>query len=199
MFLSDRSIREQIEARRLVIRPLAPNAVQPSSVDLRLGRTLRVFLPKARGQDPLQGGHRIDLARGDQYGTHDVELQRGEPYFLLPGQFALGVTLEAITLPDDLVGRLDGKSSLGRFGLLIHATAGLVDPGWDGRLTLELGNLGPLPISLYYGMKIGQISFSPTTTPVDIPYGDQRVGSRYQGDHTATLSRYALELDPDLP
>jgi dCTP deaminase len=121
-------------------------------------------------------------------------LAPGQPFYLRPGEFALGVTEEWIAVPEDLVARLDGKSSLGRLGLLIHATAGLVDPGWEGRLTLELANLAPFPITLFVGMKIGQISFIQMTTPVDVPYGRRELSSKYQGDREPTPSRYHLEF-----
>src|SRR5215212_5119339 len=179
-------MREQIEQGRIRVEPLAEDAIQPSSIDLRLGDKIRVF----------RNNHisHIDLRQNTACLTEVVEVQPGQPFFLRPLEFALGVTLEHIVVPDDLVARLDGKSSLGRVGLLIHATAGLVDPGWQGRLTLELMNLAPFPISLYAGMKIGQISFIKMTTAVDIPYGHGTLASKYQGDTDPTPSRYRLEL-----
>jgi len=187
VFLSDRTMREEIERGRIRIEPLAKDAIQPSSIDLRLGDKIRVF----------RNNHisHIDLRHDTAALTEVVEMKHGQPFFLRPLEFALGVTLEHIVVPDDLVARLDGKSSLGRVGLLIHATAGLVDPGWKGRLTLELMNLAPFPITLFAGMKIGQISFVQMTTPVDTPYGGTALSSKYQGDTDPTPSRYHLELE----
>jgi dCTP deaminase len=187
VILSDRTMRDEIERGRIRIEPLADGAIQPSSIDLRLGNKMRVF----------RNNHisHIDLRQDTAALTEVVEVQPGQPFFLRPLEFALGVTLEHITVPDDLVARLDGKSSLGRVGLLIHATAGLVDPGWQGRLTLELMNLAPFPITLFAGMKIGQISFIQMTTPVDVPYGNSALASKYQGDTGPTPSRYHLEIE----
>ncbi|MFN8524067.1 MAG: dCTP deaminase [Chloroflexota bacterium] len=186
MILSDRSMRALIESGRIRIDPLAENAIQPSSIDLRLGDKIRVF----------RNSHisHIDVREDTAGLTEVVDLEPGKPFFLRPGEFALGVTLETVTVPDDLVARLDGKSSLGRLGLLIHATAGLVDPGWEGRLTLELMNLAPLPLSLFAEMKIGQLSYIQMTTPVDQPYGAGGLRSKYQGDTDPTPSRYHLEF-----
>ena len=187
MFLSDRTMRDEIERGRIRVEPLAEGAIQPSSIDLRLGSKMRVF----------RNNHisHIDLRHDTAALTEVVEMKPGQPFFLRPLEFALGVTLEHIVVPDDLVARLDGKSSLGRVGLLIHATAGLVDPGWEGRLTLELMNLAPFPITLFAGMRIGQISFVQMTTPVDNPYGGGGLASKYQGDTEPTPSRYHLELE----
>ncbi len=187
MFLSDRTMRDEIERGRIRVEPLAEGAIQPSSIDLRLGSKMRVF----------RNNHisHIDLRQDTAALTEVVEMKPGQPFFLRPLEFALGVTLEHIAVPDDLVARLDGKSSLGRVGLLIHATAGLVDPGWEGRLTLELMNLAPFPITLFAGMRIGQISFVQMTTPVDNPYGGGTLSSKYQGNTDPTPSRYLLELE----
>lgn len=187
MILSDRTMRDELERGRIRVEPLAEGAIQPSSIDLRLGNKMRVF----------RNNHisHIDLRHDTAALTEVIEVQPGQPFFLRPLEFALGVTLEHIVVPDDLVARLDGKSSLGRVGLLIHATAGLVDPGWEGRLTLELMNLAPFPITLFAGMKIGQISFIKMTTPVDTPYGGGTLASKYQGDTEPTPSRYHLELE----
>jgi dCTP deaminase len=127
--------------------------------------------------------------------TELVEIAGDEPFILHPGEFVLGSTLERVGLPDDLVARLEGKSSLGRLGLLIHSTAGYVDPGWDGNLTLELSNVANLPITLYDGMKIGQISFQRLTSPVEVAYGDDRIGSRYRGQRDPTASLYHRDFD----
>jgi dCTP deaminase len=186
VILSDRTMRDEIERGRIRVEPLGEGAIQPSSIDLRLGDRIRVF----------RNNHisHIDVRQDTSCLTEVVQLQEGQPFFLRPLEFALGVTHELIAVPDDLVARLDGKSSLGRLGLLIHATAGLVDPGWEGRLTLELMNLAPFPITLWPGMKIGQISFIKMTTPVDAPYGGGRLASKYQGDTEPTPSRYHLEF-----
>ena len=182
MVLSDRSIREELEAGRLVIDPVDDGAIQPASVDLRLGRELRVFQ-----------SHRvqvIDVKQEMAHLTELVEIDELNPFVLHPGEFVLGVTLEEVRVPDDLVGRLDGKSSLGRLGLVVHSTAGFVDPGWHGRLTLELSNLATLPINLYYRMKVSQISFMRLTTPAERPYGSRDLGSKYQGQMEPTPSRF---------
>ena len=186
MVLSDRSIRVELAAGRIVVDPVDLDDIQPSSVDLHLGDDFQVF---RNSRYPY-----IDPAR-DQAGlTERVCASTEEPFVLHPGEFVLGTTVEHIALPDDIVGRLEGKSSLGRLGLLIHSTAGYVDPGWEGRLTLELSNVANLPIVLTPGMKIGQISFSQMTTPVDRPYGHPELGSKYQGQVDATPSR--MHLNP---
>src|SRR3954451_12029095 len=179
MILSDRTIREQIEAGRIVIDPFDPVCVQPSSVDLHVDAEFRVF---RNNRYPF-----IDVKQ-EQDLTELVEVKPDEPFILHPGEFVLGSTLERVAIPDDLVARLEGKSSLGRLGLLIHSTAGYVDPGWDGFLTLELSNVANLPITLYPGMKIGQISFFKLTSPAETPYG--AAGNKYQGQRGPTPSRY---------
>ena len=179
MILSDRSIREEIEAGRSVIDPFDPDCVQPSSVDLHVDAEFRVF---ANNRYPY-----IDVKEEQPDLTDLVEVKPDEPFILHPGEFVLGSTLERVALPDDLVARLEGKSSLGRLGLLIHSTAGYVDPGWDGYLTLELSNVANLPITLYPGMKIGQISFFRLTTAAEKPYGS--AGNKYQGQRGPTASR----------
>ena len=182
MILSDRTIREELEAKRIVIDPFDEAAIQPSSVDLRLGRFFRVFLNHTTRV--------IDVKENQENLTPLVEIGEDEPFILHPGEFVLGSTLERVALPSDLVARLEGKSSLGRLGLLIHSTAGFVDAGWDGHLTLELSNVANLPITLYPEMKIGQISFLKMTTPADRPYGSKETGSKYQGQRGPTPSRY---------
>lgn len=181
MVLSDHSIKLELAKGRIVIDPVDPDDIQPSSVDLHLGSDFQVFrnsrLPYI---DP-------DIEQAGL--TEQVTASATEPFVLHPGEFALGTTVERIALPDDIVGRLEGKSSLGRLGLLIHSTAGYVDPGWDGMLTLELSNVANLPIILSPGMRIGQISFSQMTSPVDRPYGHPGLGSKYQGQDGATPSR----------
>ena len=184
MVLSDRSIKLEMAADRIVIDPCDPDDIQPSSVDLHLGSDFQVF---RNSRYPY-----IDPAREMPGLTERVAASSEEPFVLHPSEFALGTTLERIALPDDIVGRLEGKSSLGRLGLLIHSTAGYVDPGWDGRLTLELSNVANLPILLVPGMKIGQISFARMTTEVDRPYGHPDLGSKYLGQDAATPSKMYL-------
>jgi len=187
VILSDRDIRSAIETGRIVIEPFSPDAVQPSSVDLHLDRRFRVF---RNSRYPF-----IDVRQDQPDLTELVEIEEEQPFILHPGEFVLGSTLERVSLPDDLVARLEGKSSLGRLGLLIHSTAGYVDPGWDGNLTLELSNVANLPITLYYGMKIGQISFQQMSSPVDVAYGDERIGSKYRGQRDPTASLYHRDFD----
>jgi dCTP deaminase len=182
MVLSDRSIREAIAAGRIVIDPLEDGYIQPSSLDVRLDHLFRVFL-----------NHTMDVidVKADQEDlTELVKVEEDQFFVLHPGEFVLGSTLESIGLPDDLVGRIEGKSSLGRLGLLIHSTAGFLDAGFKGHLTLELANVANLPIRLYPGMKIGQVSFFEMTTPADNPYGSKTAGSKYQGQRGPTPSRY---------
>ena len=188
MVLSDRSIKEELAEGRIVIRPLAPNDIQPASVDLHLDRKVLVF-------DNYQRPY-IDVKESLEKLSQTVEIPDPEPFILHPGDFVLGSTMEHIELPDDLVARLEGKSSLGRIGLVIHSTAGFVDPGWKGNLTLELSNLARLPITLYYGMKIGQISFLRLTTPADRLYGSESLGSKYQGQTEPTASRFHRDFQP---
>jgi dCTP deaminase len=185
--LSDRDIRAEITAGRIVIDPYVPEAVQPSSIDLHLDRRFRVF---KNSRYPY-----IDVREEQAELTELVEIAGDEPFILHPGEFVLGSTLERVALPNDVVARLDGKSSLGRLGLLIHSTAGFVDPGWDGNLTLELSNVANLPITLYDGMKIGQISFQRMSSPVDMEYGDARLGSRYRGQRDPTASLYHRDFE----
>jgi dCTP deaminase len=187
VILSDRDIRSAIEAGRIVIEPFSPDAIQPSSVDLHMDRRFRVF---RNSRYPY-----IDVRQDQADLTELVQIQDEQPFILHPGEFVLGSTLERVSLPDDLVARLDGKSSLGRLGLLIHSTAGFVDPGWEGNLTLELSNVANLPITLYYGMKIGQISFQRMSSPVEVAYGDERIGSKYRGQRDPTASLYHRDFE----
>jgi len=183
VILSDRSIREEVAAGRIVIEPFDDTCVQPSSVDLHIDRYFRVFRNHTMGH--------IDVKQNLEELTELIEVaDDDDPFMLHPGEFVLGSTLERVALPDDLVARLEGKSSLGRLGLLIHSTAGFVDAGWDGQLTLELSNVANLPITLYAGMKIGQISFIRMTTAADNPYGSAVVGSKYQHQQGPRPSRY---------
>lgn len=183
MVLSDRTIKEEIAKHRIVIEPLIPDCIQPASVDLHLDKRLLVFNSQ---RYPAY----IDVKRSIDHLNELVEIDEDCAFFLNPGEFVLASTLESITLPDDIVGRLEGKSSLGRIGLLIHSTAGYVDPGWHGNLTIELSNIAKLPITLYYKMKIGQISFLRLTSPVDRLYGSAELGSRYQGQNEPTATKY---------
>jgi dCTP deaminase len=188
VILSDRSIRQELAAGRIVIDPLDQSDIQPSSVDLRIDRYFRVFRNHSMRV--------IDVREDQEELTELVEIGEDDAFILHPGEFVLGSTAERVALPDDLVARLEGKSSLGRLGLLIHSTAGFVDCGWDGHLTLELSNVANLPITLYPGMRIGQISFLRMTTPADRPYGSAQVGSKYQGQRGPTPSRYFENFRP---
>jgi len=180
--LSDRTIRRLLGEGRIRIDPYDETLLQPSSVDVRVDRYFRVF-HNARYAF-------IDVREPQEDLTELVEIEEEQPFILHPGEFVLGSTLERITLPDDLVARLEGKSSLGRLGLLIHSTAGFIDPGWDGHVTLELSNVANLPITIYFGMKIGQLSFVQLTEAAEKPYGSAALGSKYQGQRGPTPSRY---------
>jgi dCTP deaminase len=180
--LSDRTIARLLEEGRIEIDPYDDTLLQPSSVDVRVDRLFRVF---ANSRYPF-----IDVKQPQEDLTELVEIEEDNPFILHPGEFVLGSTLERIRLPDDIVGRLDGKSSLGRLGLLIHSTAGFIDPGWNGHVTLELSNVANLPITIYYAMKIGQLSFVRLTEPAATPYGANGLGSKYQGQRGPTPSRY---------
>jgi dCTP deaminase len=182
MVLSDGTIRAEIAAGRLVFDPFDPSLVQPSSVDVRVDRRFRVF---HNARYPY-----IDVRKPMEELTELVTIEGDEPFILHPGEFVLGQTLERVTLPDDLVARLEGKSSLGRLGLLIHSTAGFVDSGWEGNLTLELSNVANLPITIYHAMPIGQISFMRMDAPVERPYGSDETRSKYQGQAEPTPSRF---------
>ncbi len=187
--LSDRDIRAAIESGDVVIRPYDPVDLQPSSVDLHLDRRFRVF---RNNRYPY-----IDVRKPQPDLTELVTIENDEPFILHPGEFVLGQTLEWTELPADLVARLEGKSSLGRLGLLIHSTAGYVDPGWKGNLTLELSNVANLPIALYFGMKIGQISFFRMSSAVERPYGSKELGSKYQGQSEPTASAFHRDFSKD--
>ena len=179
--LSDRTIRRLLGEGRIEIEPYDDSLMQPSSVDVRVDRYFRVF---RNSRYPF-----IDVKAQQEDLTELVEID-DDPFILHPGEFVLGSTLERVTLPDDLVARLEGKSSLGRLGLLIHSTAGFIDPGWDGHVTLELANVANLPITVYPGMKIGQLSFVQLTEPAEHPYGSDGLGSKYQGQRGPTPSKY---------
>ena len=187
VILSDRTIREEVAAGRIIIEPFEDGAVQPSSVDLRLDKYFRVFRNHTLSH--------IDVKQNLEELTELVEASDEDPFILHPGEFVLGSTAERVAIPTDIVGRIEGKSSLGRLGLLIHTTAGFVDAGWDGQLTLEFSNVASLPITLYPGMKIGQISFIRMTTEADQPYGTGKLGSKYQGQKGPRPSRYWENFD----
>jgi dCTP deaminase len=180
--LSDGTIRRLVEEERIKIRPWDPAMVQPASVDLKLGTSFRVF-----------HNHRlpaIDLAQPPSGVTEHVQIDEDASFVIHPGEFVLGSTVEWVELPDDVVARIEGKSSLGRLGLIVHATAGFVDPGFSGSLTLEITNLTRVPIKLYAGLPIAQLSFMALDAPAEHPYGSEALGSHYQGQVAATESRY---------
>jgi dCTP deaminase len=185
--LSDRTIRAEIEAGRIAIDPFDAELVQPSSIDVRVDNRFRVF---HNARYPY-----IDVRQPMDDLTELVEVHGDEPFILHPGEFVLGQTLEQVTLPDDLVARLEGKSSLGRLGLLIHSTAGFVDSGFSGNLTLELSNVANLPITIYHRMPIGQISFMRMDGSVERPYGSRGTHSKYQGQAEPTPSRFHLNFE----
>jgi dCTP deaminase len=189
VLLSDRDIRAQIADGRLAIEPFDPVLVQPSSIDVRLDGLFRAF-------NNTRYTH-IDPAQRQDDLTTLVERVEGEPFVLHPGEFVLGSTLEVCTLPDDLAGRLEGKSSLGRLGLLTHSTAGFIDPGFTGHITLELSNVANLPITLWPGMKIGQLCLIKLSSPAEFPYGSASVGSKYQGQRGPTPSKAYLNFSHD--
>ncbi len=191
MVLSDHTIKEELTKGRIVVEPLMEGSIQPASVDVHLDRKILVFTNSRRPY--------IDVKQEVSDLTDMVEIQDDHPFILHPGEFVLASTLEHISIPEDIVARLEGKSSLGRLGLLIHSTAGYVDPGWTGHLTLELSNVARLPITLYYGMKIGQMSFLRLTTPADNLYGSKALGSKYQGQRVPTASRVHMDYNEKNP
>jgi len=186
VLLSDRDIRAEIEAGRVVLEPYEPAMVQPSSIDVRIDRFFRLF---DNHKYPV-----IDPSADQPELTRLVEVKPDEPFVLHPGEFVLASTFEVVTLPDDVAARLEGKSSLGRLGLLTHSTAGFIDPGFSGHVTLELSNVATLPIMLWPGMKIGQLCFFRLSSAAEHPYGSDRSGSRYQGQRGPTASRSHLSF-----
>ncbi len=186
MLLSDKDIKLEIEKKRVVLEPCDLNMVQPSSVDVRLDRLFRTFENHKYAY--------IDPAENQPDLTREVGVEPNEPFILHPGEFVLGSTYEVITLPDDIAGRLEGKSSLGRLGLLTHSTAGFIDPGFSGHVTLELSNVANLPIKLWPGMKIGQLALFRLSSPAEHPYGAVVYGSRYQGQRGPTPSKAYLNF-----
>ena len=181
MLLSDRDIKAEIDSGRVRLEPYDEAMVQPSSIDVRMDKYFRLF---DNHKYPF-----IDPAEDQPDLTRLIEVERGEPFILHPGEFVLGSSYEVVTLPDDLAARLEGKSSLGRLGLLTHSTAGFVDPGFSGHVTLELSNAATLPIKLWPGMKVGQLCFFRLSSPTENPYGSAKYGSRYQGQRGPTASR----------
>lgn len=186
VLISDRDIRKEIDARRIVLEPYLPEMVQPSSVDVRIDRFFRLF-------DNHKYAH-IDPQLEQPELTRLVEVDPDEPFILHPGEFVLGSTYETVTLPDDIAARLEGKSSLGRLGLLTHSTAGFIDPGFSGHVTLELSNMATLPIKLWPGSKIGQLCFFRLSSPAEYAYGSGQYGNRYQGQRGPTASRSHLNF-----
>ena len=181
MLLSDRDIKAEISVGRVQVEPYDEAMIQPSSIDVRLDRWFRVF-------ENHKYPH-IDPSVEQEDLTRLLETEGDEPFILHPGEFVLGSTFEVVSLPDDVAGRLEGKSSLGRLGLLTHSTAGFIDPGFSGHVTLELSNVATLPITLYPGMKIGQLCLFRLSSPAEYPYGSEKYGSRYQGQRGPTPSR----------
>jgi dCTP deaminase len=186
MLLSDRDIKSEIDKGRVVLEPYDVNMIQPSSVDVRLDRLFRTF-------ENHKYAH-IDPAENQPELTREVAVEGNDPFILHPGEFVLGSTYEVISLPDDIAGRLEGKSSLGRLGLLTHSTAGFIDPGFSGHVTLELSNVATLPIKLWPGMKIGQLCLFRLESPAEHPYGSAVYGSRYQGQRGPTPSKAYLNF-----
>ena len=186
MLLSDRDIKAEVAAGRIGLEPFSADMVQPSSIDVRLDKYFRLF---DNHKYPF-----IDPREDQDELTRLVEVKDGEPFILHPGEFVLGSTYELVTLPDDIAARLEGKSSLGRLGLLTHSTAGFVDPGFSGHVTLELSNVATLPIKLWPGMKIGQLCFIKLSSPAEKPYGSSEYSSRYQGQRGPTASRSHLNF-----
>lgn len=186
MLLSDGDIRKQLDSGRIKLDPLNLDLLQPSSIDVRLDRFFRLF---DNHKYPF-----IDPREQQDELTRFVEVASDEAFILHPGEFVLGSTYEYVSLPDDIAARLEGKSSLGRLGLLTHSTAGFVDPGFEGHVTLELSNVATLPIKLWPGMKIGQLCFFQLSSPSENPYGSEKYGSRYQGQRGPTASRSHLRF-----
>ncbi len=182
VILSDRTLREEIANHRIIIEPFDERCIQPSSIDVKVGNLFRVFRNHTAGL--------IDVKQDLEDLTELITIADDGVFILHPGEFVLGSTFERIGVPNDLVARIEGKSSLGRLGLLIHSTAGFIDAGFDGHITLELSNVASLPITIYPQMKIGQVSFVQMTTPADNPYGSGARGSKYQGQRGPTPSRY---------
>ncbi|MBF0807284.1 dCTP deaminase [Rothia nasimurium] len=190
MLFSDQDIRKEIDAGRIALEPYDPSMIQPASVDVRIDRFFRLF-----------DNHKypyIDPSQAQEDLTRLVEVAPDEPFILHPGEFVLGATYEKVTLPDNIAARLEGKSSLGRLGLLTHSTAGFIDPGFSGHVTLELSNMATLPIMLWPGSKVGQLCFFQLTSATEHPYGSGAYGNRYQGQRGPTASRSYLNFHKTL-
>lgn len=190
MLFSDQDIRKEIDAGRIALEPYDPSMIQPASVDVRIDRFFRLF-----------DNHKylyIDPSQEQEDLTRLVEVAPDEPFILHPGEFVLGATYEKVTLPDNIAARLEGKSSLGRLGLLTHSTAGFIDPGFSGHVTLELSNMATLPIMLWPGSKVGQLCFFQLTSATEHPYGSGAYGNRYQGQRGPTASRSYLNFHKTL-
>jgi dCTP deaminase len=186
VLLSDKDIRSEVESGRVGIDPYEPKMIQPSSIDVRLDKFFRVF-----------ENHKyevIDPSKEQPELTREIEVGNDEHFILHPGEFVLASTYEVVTLPDDIAARLEGKSSLGRLGLLTHSTAGFIDPGFSGHITLELSNVANLPVKLFPGMKIGQLCLVKLSSAAENPYGSAIYGSRYQGQRGPTASRSWLNF-----
>ena len=186
MILSDRSIREELAAGRIGITPFEEKQIQPSSVDLRLGHRFRRF---QRTNLPF-----IDIKKPVSDLMEVLEVEAGQPVIVRPREFLLGTTVETVTIPADIVAQLEGRSSLGRLGIVIHSTAGYIDPGFSGQITLEISNLLEEPVALYAGIRVAQVFFSRMTTPADRPYGSGGLTSKYQGQEDTTASRLYLDF-----
>ncbi len=187
MLLSDRDIRRALDCGQITLDPLDRDLIQPASIDVRLDRVFRLF-----------DNHKysvIDPATAQPGLTRAIEVSQDDPFVLHPGEFVLGATFERVSLADDIAARLEGKSSLGRLGLLTHSTAGFIDPGFCGHVTLELSNTATMPILLYPGMKVGQLCFFTLSSPAEAPYGSASLGSHYQGQRGPTASRSHLRFD----
>lgn len=190
MLFSDQDIRKEIDAGRIALEPYDPSMIQPASVDVRIDRFFRLF-----------DNHKypyIDPSQDQEDLTRLVEVAPDDPFILHPGEFVLGATYEKVTLPDNIAARLEGKSSLGRLGLLTHSTAGFIDPGFSGHVTLELSNMATLPIMLWPGSKVGQLCFFQLTSATEHPYGSGAYGNRYQGQRGPTASRSYLNFHKTL-
>jgi len=185
VILSDRDIKSEIENKNIILEPFNPECVQPSSIDVHLDNKFLIFISTHHSL--------IDVKKDMEGLTQEVVIDDDKPLILHPSEFILGSTIEHLTLPRNLAARIEGKSSLGRLGLLIHSTAGYIDPGWSGNLTLELSNVSKLPITLYPSMKIAQISFVKMSSDVENPYGSDKLGSRYHGDTEPMPSRFHLD------
>ena len=181
MILCDKDIKHYIKLGEIVIDPYVKSHVQPASYDVCLSNAFQVF--RNYNQDI------IDPQEDQRQSMERIEIDEDSSFVIHPGEFVLGSTQEKLTLPNYIVSRLEGKSSLGRLGLIVHCTAGYIDPGWtEGQITLELSNAANLPIRLRPGMKIGQLSFAKMTGPAEVPYGDPRLNSKYQGQQGPTIS-----------